>query len=55
MEAAVKNLQKLLLQSMRDCVSDVRSVAVAFSGGIDSGLLASLAKKCNVQTELITI
>ena len=54
METATKHLQRLLLQSTRDCVSDVREVAIAFSGGLDSGVLAFLAKECGVKTQLIT-
>jgi asparagine synthase (glutamine-hydrolysing) len=30
-------------------------VAVAFSGGVDSGVLAFLAKKCRVKTHLVTV
>ena len=55
MEIAVERLQRLLLQSMRDCVSNVRRVAIAFSGGLDSSVLAFLAKKCGVETQLITV
>jgi asparagine synthase (glutamine-hydrolysing) len=55
MEIAAKRLQELLLQSTRDRVSDVREVAIAFSGGLDSSVLAFLAKKCGVKTQLITV
>lgn len=55
METAAKHLQELLVQSTNDCVSDVREVAIAFSGGLDSGILAFLAKECGVKTQLITI
>lgn len=54
-ETAAKRLQKLLLQSMRDCISAVRELAIAFSGGLDSGVLAFLAKECGVKTQLITV
>jgi asparagine synthase (glutamine-hydrolysing) len=55
METAAKRLERLLLQSTLACVSDVQHVAIAFSGGLDSGVLAFLAKKCRVKTQLITV
>jgi len=55
LKTAAKRLQRLLLQSTCNCVSDVRHVAVAFSGGLDSGVLAFLAEKCCVETQLITV
>jgi asparagine synthase (glutamine-hydrolysing) len=55
MEIAAERLQRLLLQSTCDCVSDLRHVAIAFSGGLDSSILAFLAKKCSVKTQLITV
>jgi asparagine synthase (glutamine-hydrolysing) len=55
MEIATKRLQRLLMQSTRACVSDVQHVAVAFSGGLDSGVLAFLAKECGVKIQLITV
>jgi asparagine synthase (glutamine-hydrolysing) len=55
MEIAAEHLQRLLLQSTCDCISDVQHVAIAFSGGLDSSILAFLAKKCNVKTHLITV
>lgn len=54
-EIAANRLQRLLLKSTRDCVSDVRHLAIAFSGGLDSSVLAFLAKKCGVKTQLITV
>jgi asparagine synthase (glutamine-hydrolysing) len=55
METATKRLRRLLLQSTRARVSDVRHVAIAFSGGLDSSILAFLAKECGVKTQLITV
>jgi asparagine synthase (glutamine-hydrolysing) len=55
MKPAVKRLQRLLLQSTKDRVSGVKEVAVAFSGGLDSSLVAFLAKKCGVKVHLITV
>lgn len=55
MKFAAERLQRLLLQSVKARVSDVKEVAVAFSGGLDSGTVAFLAKKCGVNVELITV
>jgi asparagine synthase (glutamine-hydrolysing) len=55
MESAAKNLQKLLLDATRKRVADIDKVAVAFSGGLDSSLVAVLAKLCKVQVYLITV
>jgi len=55
MKFAAEKLQRLLLQSVKARVSDVKEVAVAFSGGLDSGTVAFLAKKCMVNVELITV
>lgn len=54
-EPAVKRLRKLLLQSMKDRVSGMKEVAVAFSGGLDSSLVAFLAQECGVKVRLITV
>jgi asparagine synthase (glutamine-hydrolysing) len=54
-EKAVKHLQKLLLRSTYECVSGLKEVAVAFSGGLDSSLVAVLTKKCNVIPHLISV
>jgi asparagine synthase (glutamine-hydrolysing) len=55
MERAAKRLQTLLLQSMRKRVSDLKEVAVAFSGGLDSSLVAVLAEKCRIKVQLISV
>ena len=55
MDSATKRIQMLLLQSIRDRVSDMREVAVAFSGGLDSSLIAFLTQKCRVKIQLITV
>jgi asparagine synthase (glutamine-hydrolysing) len=51
----VEHLQKLLLRSTYEGVSGLKEVAVAFSGGLDSSLVAVLAKKCNVVPHLISV
>jgi len=55
MNAAARQLQKLLYQSTRDRVSDTEKVAVAFSGGIDSSLIAVLAKKAEAKPHLMCV
>jgi asparagine synthase (glutamine-hydrolysing) len=55
MESAAKHLQTLLAQSTKDRVSDVEEVAIAFSGGLDSSIVAFLAQKCNIKVRLITV
>ena len=55
METAAQQLKKALLQSTRRRVSDVEEVAVAFSGGIDSSIIAFLTKLCHVDTHLICV
>lgn len=55
METAAKHLQNLLTKSMRKRVSDVDKVAVAFSGGLDSSVIAVLAKLCEKEVHLISV
>jgi len=53
-DAAVK-LQALLEESIRRRVHGVKEVAVAFSGGLDSSVVAFLASKCSVKVNLIHV
>ncbi|MGF3521961.1 MAG: DUF7411 family protein [Candidatus Bathyarchaeia archaeon] len=53
-DAAVK-LQGLLEKSVQLRLGGVRKVAVAFSGGLDSSVVAFLAKKCGVEVQLIHV
>jgi asparagine synthase (glutamine-hydrolysing) len=55
METGAKRLQDLLLESTRRRVSDVERVAVAFSGGLDSSIVAVLAKMCGANVHLISV
>jgi len=55
MEPAAKRLQDLLLESMRKRVSDVQKVMVAFSGGLDSSVIAVLAKNCGINVHLVSV
>ncbi len=40
---------------MKRRVSDIKEVAVAFSGGLDSSVIAMLAKACGAEVHLITV
>jgi asparagine synthase (glutamine-hydrolysing) len=55
MTSAVKELENLLECSVREKISGLKEVAVAFSGGIDSSLIAFLAKKSGVDVQLIHV
>jgi len=55
METAAKRLQDLLLESTRKRVSNLQKAAVAFSGGLDSSVIAVLAKNCGVNVQLVSI
>jgi len=55
MKTAAKRLQDLLLESMRERVSDVEELAVAFSGGLDSSVIATLAKTCGADVHLVSV
>jgi len=55
MKTAAKHLQELLLESVRERVSDVEELAVAFSGGLDSAVIATLAKTCGIDVHLVSV
>jgi len=55
METAAKKLQNLLQQSLKERLSGLEEVAVAFSGGLDSSIIAFLAKKTSVDVRLIHV
>jgi asparagine synthase (glutamine-hydrolysing) len=55
LQEAAETLQKLLEQSVCMRVLGVREVAVAFSGGLDSSVVAFLAKKCHVDVHLVHV
>jgi asparagine synthase (glutamine-hydrolysing) len=55
MQTAVKKLQRLLKRSIKERVSGLKEVAVAFSGGLDSSLIACLAKNLGVDVHLIYV
>jgi len=55
MEDAVNKLQALLKGSIMERTRGLDEVAVAFSGGLDSSLIAWLAKKAGVKVHLIHV
>ena len=55
MQKATEELQRLLLLSVKRRISGLKDVAVAFSGGLDSSLIAFLAKHFGVDVHLISV
>jgi asparagine synthase (glutamine-hydrolysing) len=55
MQKAAETLQKMLEKSVRKRVWGTRDVAVAFSGGLDSSIVAFLAKKCQANVHLVHV
>ena len=55
MDDAAKHLQRLLEESIKRRVTGVKEVAVAFSGGLDSSVVAFLANKCGVKVTLLHV
>lgn len=55
MADATKHLRNLLEESTRERVSNEERVAVAFSGGLDSSIMAVLAKLSGVSVNLISV
>jgi len=55
MRTAAKKLQMLLEQSTKERVCGLKEVAVAFSGGLDSSIIAFLAKNSGISVHLIHV
>ncbi|MFQ6074004.1 MAG: asparagine synthase-related protein [Candidatus Bathyarchaeia archaeon] len=54
-EAAAKHLRYLLFEATSERVEDAEKIAVAFSGGLDSSVVAVLAKMSGVDVHLISV
>jgi asparagine synthase (glutamine-hydrolysing) len=54
-ETAARALQLLLLESTRKQASDLEAVAVAFSGGVDSSVVAVLAENVGLGVQLVSV
>lgn len=55
MADAARRLQELLCKSTQERVLDVKNVGVAFSGGVDSSVIALLAKLSGVNAHLLCV
>jgi len=55
MQTAAEKLRRLLQQSVKQKVSGLKEVAVAFSGGLDSSIIAFLAKTFGAEVHLISV
>jgi asparagine synthase (glutamine-hydrolysing) len=55
MTPAPERLKELLLRSTEKRVADLNKVAVAFSGGVDSSIIAVLAKNHGVEVHLFSV
>lgn len=54
-ELAAENVQLLLQKSIATRLAGIKEVAVAFSGGLDSSLVAFIANKLGVKVDLIHV
>ncbi|MEM3458302.1 MAG: asparagine synthetase B [Candidatus Bathyarchaeia archaeon] len=54
-QTAAEKLQRLLQQSIRERMLGQKEIAVAFSGGLDSSIIAFLAKKTAANVHLIHV
>jgi len=54
LETAARAIQLLLLESTRKRVSDLEAAAVAFSGGVDSSVVAVLAQNAGLDVQLVS-
>jgi asparagine synthase (glutamine-hydrolysing) len=55
LDEAAKTLQALLTESVQRRVQDLKEVAVAFSGGLDSSIIAFLASKRGIKVNLLHV
>ncbi|MDR2203788.1 MAG: hypothetical protein LBE76_05780 [Nitrososphaerota archaeon] len=54
-DEATEKLQNLLEHAVKMRIAGLKEVAVAFSGGLDSSLIAYIANKCGVKVDLIHV
>ncbi len=54
-EKAAETLQMLLEKSVKTHLAGLNEVAIAFSGGLDSSIIAYMASKCGVKVDLIHV
>ena len=54
-QTAARELRALLERSTKERVSGIKEIAVAFSGGLDSGIIAFLAQKSRANVHLIHV
>lgn len=52
---AIKELDKIFSKAVEKRIMDISKVAIGFSGGLDSVLLAWMIKKYGLETKLITV
>jgi len=52
---AIERLHGMILKSIREKTCNLRSVSVGFSGGLDSSIIAALAKEAGVSVLLISV
>jgi asparagine synthase (glutamine-hydrolysing) len=55
LDEAAKQLQALIVESIKRRTHDLKEVAVAFSGGLDSSLIAYLASKQGLKVNLLHV
>jgi len=55
LDSAARRLSELLVESIRNRAGDSRRVAVAYSGGVDSAVVASSSRLAGLDVELFTV
>jgi asparagine synthase (glutamine-hydrolysing) len=54
-EAATSLLKEFLFNAVKNRTNDLKEIAVAFSGGLDSTIIAFLAKQCDIKVHLFSV
>jgi len=55
LDSAARRLSELIIESIRKRAGDLKRVAVAYSGGLDSGVLASCSRAAGLDVKLFTV